>query len=245
MIVEVPQQTHDLDLEISDGRSVSKAKIGSTVTLCGYLQDRRTLSKELHFWTLRSRGDRTSIQIVGAAFGKNKLRQLGKGPTPAVVTGIRRQIKTPKDPQQDVEIHALDIIPLNQISEKVVLSQDHVYPASQRHLQLRYKPQLRQDIIRRSLIYGYCRDALKQFCGGQYVETETPLLFKSTPEGAHEFIVPTRRKGFAYALPQSPQQFKQTLMASGITAYFQFARCFRDEDLRADRQPEFTQVHSF
>ena len=124
----------------------------------------------------------------------------------------------------------------------MVVAHDHTYTARHRHLQLRYGKDLRKALSKRQSIYGVCRSVLATFLGGEYVEIETPLLFKSTPEGAREFIVPTRRKGLAYALPQSPQQFKQILMAGNVDGYFQFARCFRDEDSRADRQPEFTQV---
>lgn len=111
------------------------------------------------------------------------------------------------------------------------------HPPESRHLQIRFDEQLAARLRFRSDIVKFIRGHLKKF-----QEVETPILFKSTPEGAREFIVPTRKKGFAYALPQSPQQYKQMLIASGVNNYFQFARCFRDEDMRADRQPEFTQV---
>ena len=114
-----------------------------------------------------------------------------------------------------------------------------VFPPELRHLQFRTDSSLRERIRLRSRLSAKIR---QHMLDQAFDEIETPLLFKSTPEGAREFIVPTRRKGMAYALPQSPQQYKQILMASGIHRYFQFAKCFRDEDLRADRQPEFTQV---
>ncbi|KAF9350870.1 hypothetical protein BGX26_011009 [Mortierella sp. AD094] len=127
---------------------------------------------------------------------------------------------------------SLPFLPSNQslVSEEVRLKH--------RCLDLR-RATLQKNLRQRSLAAWVIRDYLLQ---QDFVEVETPMLFKSTPEGAREFVVPTRSSGSFYALPQSPQQYKQLLMASGIDRYFQIAKCFRDEDLRADRQPEFTQV---
>lgn len=140
---------------------------------------------------------------------------------------------------EHLEIIAEDITCLNSYGKDIPSGTKHVYPPEARHLQIRYDEKLRDSLIFRSKVMRQARRELVDFH-----EIETPILFKSTPEGAREFLVPTRRAGFTYALPQSPQQYKQMLMASGINRYVQFARCFRDEDLRADRQPEFTQVFS-
>jgi hypothetical protein len=138
-----------------------------------------------------------------------------------------------------IVIKATSIIPLNDFPATIIAKSETNFPPEQRHLQLRTKSQLRQNIRSRSKAMAQTR--MFMFMKG-FDEIETPLLFKSTPDGARAFMVPTRRKGMAYTLPQSPQQYKQILMASGVSRYFQFARCFRDEDMRADRQPEFTQV---
>ncbi|KAG8533177.1 uncharacterized protein KY384_001960 [Bacidia gigantensis] len=129
---------------------------------------------------------------------------------------------------------------LNDLPTDIVLKEDTIFAPDQRYLQLRNDASLRKALSLRSAIQDQCRKFLSTM--RMMTEIETPLLFKSTSEGAREFLVPTRRKGYAYALPQSPQQFKQILMSSGIGGYFQFAKCFRDEDLRADRQPEFSQL---
>lgn len=143
---------------------------------------------------------------------------------------------------RQIEMSVESITHLNHFPEDIIAQADTNFSADKRHLQLRTSHWLRRSLQARSKAQTECRKYL--FKKG-FDEIETPILFKSSPEGAREFLVPTRQKGLAYALPQSPQQFKQILMASGISKYFQFARCFRDEDSRADRQPEFTQVSRF
>lgn len=137
------------------------------------------------------------------------------------------------------EIQMELLVQLNTVSPELIYTPETIFPPEKRHLQLRTSPLLRDALYTRNRAADLCRRALAK---RGFLEVETPLLFKSTSEGAREFLVPTRNPGMFYALPQSPQQYKQILMASGVPRYYQFAKCFRDEDLRTDRQPEFTQL---
>ena len=204
------------------------------------------LSGKLCFFWLYSKHLSCKIQVVSSNESLNKKLKSLRTNSPIIVTGRFKDKRPSKSDGydrvrkiDDVEVNLIEVQVLNDFPSDIIAPADGVFAPDRRHLQLRFNKDLRDALEFRAKAASICRHVLD---GLGFIEVETPLLFKSTPEGAREFIVPTRRKGLAYALPQSPQQFKQTIMASGIPKYYQIAKCFRDEDQRADRQPEFTQV---
>ena len=226
------------------------------VTLHGYLGTRRDAGKHLTFAELYGIDLKRRIQLVstpvkgvaGADTPHQRLRTFEEH-TPVAVDGTVKVREAPRAGSApdvadtviaNVEVKVENIVALNGFPQDIIIKEDTVFGPEQRHLQIRNDSKLRDSLAFRSKAAHIIRDELCNKEG--FTEIETPLLFKSTPEGAREFLVPTRSPGLAYALPQSPQQYKQILMASGIPRYMQIAKCFRDEDLRADRQPEFTQV---
>ncbi|KAF2836943.1 hypothetical protein M501DRAFT_996076 [Patellaria atrata CBS 101060] len=236
-------------LEVKD---LPNSQVGDGVVLHGYLGKRSDLSKKLSFVTLLSKDLSHSTQVISIRNPERnhvheRLKSLNVH-TPVVIKGILKARQDPKDkriidgvkPVLGVEVELRDIQCLNEFPSDIAI-EDTIIPPQQRHLQIRTDHTIRDALVFRARTAAICREFLGRL-GESLLEVETPLLFKSTPEGAREFLVPTRTKGHAYALPQSPQQYKQILMASGIPGYYQIARCFRDEDQRADRQPEFTQL---
>ncbi|KAK3394322.1 tRNA synthetases class II-domain-containing protein [Podospora didyma] len=217
---------------------------GKEVTVHGFLSRRRVKHSKLVFADIQVNGP--SIQITSSFVdldtpGHLTSQALRAIPlySPVSVTGTIAKIHGEPGSASRIDLDLNSIQPLNAFPKDIIVSDGVQFPPSSRHLQIRFSDPLRARLLARPQIGFQLRKSLN---GLGFTEVETPILFKSTPEGAREFIVPTRRKGLAYALPQSPQQYKQILMSSGVRGYYQFARCFRDEDLRADRQPEFTQL---
>ncbi|CAK7567950.1 MAG: aspartate--tRNA ligase msd1 [Sporothrix epigloea] len=220
--------------------------VGGIVTVHGFLGKRRDISAKAAFIDVVHPGQLRPVQVRSAwdveGSPEHVLHQqlkLASAYSPVAVTGEVESVGDEGNKENSLlRLHSIQV--LNEFPRNIIVSKGVQFPATARHLQMRFSEVLQRRLAFRSDVAGWSRRHLTK---SGFREFETPVLFKSTPEGAREFVVPTRRRGFAYALPQSPQQFKQILMASGVAGgYFQFARCFRDEDLRADRQPEFTQL---
>ena len=228
------------------------AHIKQTVTLSGWVHSRRDLGG-LIFIDIRDREGRTQTVFDPSLMPKELFEQAASLRSECVVsiTGkvrLRPEGTTnPKIPTGEIEVAANKLEVLN-MAEVLPFPVDDPEVANkvneELRLQYRYLDLRRPEIARNLRLRSKVATATRVFMEEQgFLEIETPTLFKSTPEGAREFLVPSRvSPGQFYALPQSPQQFKQILMVAGVEKYFQLARCYRDEDLRADRQPEFTQI---
>ena len=226
------------DLRVSD--------VGSEVTVCGWVQRARDLG-QLIFIDLRDRtgivqlafNDTTDREIFDKAFScRSEFVLAAKG------TVCERSAKNPDIPTGDIEVVVTDLRVLSKAQTPPFEIVDDSKTGEDvrlkyRYLDLRRRP-LQRNLMLRSKVSKVARD---YFAENGFIEIETPMMIKSTPEGARDYLVPSRiHNGKFYALPQSPQIYKQLLMLSGFDRYIQLARCFRDEDLRADRQPEFTQI---
>ncbi|MBR5174550.1 MAG: aspartate--tRNA ligase [Bacteroidales bacterium] len=222
------------------------ANVGQKVTLAGWVQRSRKLGG-MTFIDLRDRYGITQLVVEADADPAlvETATSLGREFVIQVVGEVlERQSKNPKMPTGDIEIKLESINILNKSVTPPFTIEDESdggedIRAKYRYLDLRRNP-LQQALALRHRLAHEVRNYLDS---KNFMEIETPYLIKSTPEGARDFVVPSRmNQGQFYALPQSPQTFKQLLMVAGYDRYFQIVRCFRDEDLRADRQPEFTQI---
>ena len=226
--------------------SLTADDIGRNVTINGWVAKRRNLGG-LIFCDIRDK--QGIVQVVFNDDIPKELFDKADSLRSEYVVGIKGEVKKRESVNPDmktgeIEIFAsdLEIYATSETPPIYVKDDDNVSDDLRlryRYLDLR-KPQMQKNLMFRHKIMKICRD---YFDENGFCEIETPILIKSTPEGARDYIVPSRtRAGEFYALPQSPQMFKQLLMVSGCDRYMQIAKCFRDEDLRADRQPEFTQI---
>ncbi|MCZ8519036.1 MULTISPECIES: aspartate--tRNA ligase [Paenibacillus] len=228
--------------------SLTKANVGETVTLNGWVQRRRDLGGVL-FIDLRDRSGLVQI-VFNPAFSGEALATADRARNEFVlaVRGkvVERDAETVNAnlPTGEIEVQITEIEILNQAKNPPFFIEDGIEIDESLRLKYRYldlrRPEMQRTLVLRSKAAKVFRDYLDE---NGFIDVETPILTKSSPEGARDYLVPSRvHPGEFFALPQSPQIYKQLLMVAGLERYYQIARCFRDEDLRADRQPEFTQV---
>ncbi|RCW66446.1 aspartate--tRNA ligase [Saliterribacillus persicus] len=228
--------------------SLRKDHTDTSVTVKGWIQKRRDLG-ELIFLDVRDRSGVVQV-VCNAELSKEALQVADSIRSEYVVeiTGkvIERDIETvnPKIETGEIEIVASTITVLNEAKHPPFSLTDDIDVSEDVRLKYRYLDLRRETMQETFKLRHQATQVIRSFLNEEmFLEMETPMLTKSTPEGARDYLVPSRvHEGHFYALPQSPQLFKQLLMVSGFEKYYQFARCFRDEDLRADRQPEFTQI---
>lgn len=221
-------------------------QVGETVTLNGWIQKRRNLGSII-FCDLRDRSG--LIQIVFDENIPEDLFQKADRLRSEYVVGVKgtvreRSAKNKEMPTGEVEVFVQELIQYSEAETPPIYIKDDDNVSEDLRLKYRYLD-LRKAKMQKNLAFRHkiAMCTRKFFDQEGFIEVETPMLIKPTPEGARDYVIPSRvNQGLFYALPQSPQMFKQMLMVSGLDRYYQIARCFRDEDLRADRQPEFTQI---
>jgi len=221
---------------------------GETVTLMGWVNRRRDHGN-LIFLDLRDRTGITQVVLDKEVSPEAHAKAEAARPEYVVaVTGVLRKrgegLANPNMPTGDVELVAHSLLLLNDAKTPPFSPAEDAIANEEVRLQYRYIDLRRAEMQKNFLVRSKVAMAIRNYLVSQgFLEIETPFMTRSTPEGARDYLVPSRvHPGHFYALPQSPQIFKQILMISGFDRYFQIARCFRDEDLRADRQPEFTQI---
>ena len=226
---------------------LNASHINQTVTLSGWVHKSR--DKGFVAWVdLRDRYGITQLVFDADRTDKNLMeaaRNLGREFVIQVTgTVIERASKNPNMPTGEIEILATALTVFNSAKVPPFTIEDETDGGEELRMKYRYLD-LRRNPVKNKLIFRHkvVQEVRNYLSSNEFIEVETPYLIKSTPEGARDFVVPSRmNEGQFYALPQSPQTFKQLLMVGGMDKYFQIVKCFRDEDLRADRQPEFTQI---
>ena len=227
---------------------VTKADIGSTVTLMGWVQKSRNKGG-IVFVDLRDRSGIMQVIFENGEIDQEVFEKAGKLRSEFVVAVVGRVealsgAVNPNLPTGEIEVRARELRILSEAQTPPFPIEENSKTREEVRLKYRYLDLRRPDLQKNMILRSRVSTLVRQFLANEgFLEIETPTLIKSTPEGARDYLVPSRvHPGSFYALPQSPQIFKQLLMCSGYDRYFQLARCYRDEDLRADRQPEFTQI---